>query len=264
VHHTSQNTESSFNKNTYQIQIPCFEGPLDLLLHLIRKDHLNIYDIPIATICKSYLEHLELMEQFDFSIAGEFVAMASALTFLKSQMLLPVEGETGEIEDPRQPLVAMLLEYETFKKAALAIDEMKWLGRENYARPAGALDSILPVESLLEAPVEQVEVFQLLKCLKTVLEKTTKPAMEITTDPVSIKEKVESIKTLLTQKELFDFIALLPENICSHDIIVSFLAVLELAKLKYIEIIQTLNFGPLQVRRTRSLADLNLGLLDQY
>lgn len=251
-------------RDEYTVALPVFEGPLDLLLHLIRKEQINIYDIPIARICKSYLDHLEIMRQIDVNIAGEFMVMAATLTFMKSLMLLPRETAEGE-EDPRLPLVAQLLEYERFKKAADDIDAKAWLGRDIFTRPPSAIADAMPVESLIDAPIEQVDPFQLLLCLKIITDKTTKPAMSISVDATSIRDKVAQVTELLEHTEIIRFEQLLPQdNRHIRDVIVAFLAMLELAKLKFIEIIQAEQLGPIQLRAVRSMRDLNVGLLDQY
>lgn len=250
-------------RDDYRISLPNFEGPLDLLLHLIRKDQLNIYDIPIARICKSYLEHLDLMAQIDVNIAGEFMVMASTLMLIKSYVLLPKEGGDDE-EDPRLPLVAQLLEYEKFKKAADQIDARPWLFRDAFARPMGSAADLMPVESLMDAPLEPVDQFQLLLCLKISLDRTQRKPLQISTDPTSIKEKVTALTEMLETNEIIDFKSLLPEIPRAVDVVVSFLAVLELARLKFIEIIQTETFGPIQIRNVRPMRELNVGLLDQY
>jgi len=253
-------------KDGYRILLPNFEGPLDLLLHLIRKDQLNIYDIPIADICKSYLQHLELMKSIDVNIAGEFMVMAATLTLLKSLVLLPKEEGASEENDPRMPLVQQLIEYERFKKAADQIDDLRWLGRDIYVRPPSAIESMMPVESLLDAPIDPVDPFQLLVCLKIATNRTTKPALTITTDPVSIRDKVVQVGQFLAQHEVISFTDLIPQQGEKRilDVVVAFLAVLELARLKFVEIIQHENFGHIQIRGVKNLNDLNVGMLDSY
>lgn len=246
----------------YRVSLPNFEGPLDLLLHLIRKEQVNISDIPISRICEAYMQHMEILQQLDFNLAGEFMVMAATLMFLKSAMLLPVENT--EEEDPRLPLVAQLEEYEKYKLAAQAIDKMLWLDRDIYARPEGALAGTVPVESLLDVPIDPVDPLALLKNLKTATDRTTRPPIEIVGDEVSIKHKVTQLREMLLQATTVDFASLLPKEFIKHEVIVSFLAVLELAKLKFVDIIQTENFGPMQVRAQRSMEELNFGLLDQY
>lgn len=255
--------EGGIRRYDYVVNLPTFEGPLDLLLHLIRKEQVNIYDIPIANICKTYMAHIELMRQIDVNIAGEFMVMAATLMVIKSHMLLP-RDEMNPEDDPRMPLVAQLLEYERFKKSADQLDARPWLYRDTYPRPVGAANDLMPVESLIDAPIEQVDQFQLLLCLKIALDRTYRKPMQITSDPTSIKEKVTLLTELMESEELIDFKRLLPEFPKIVDVVVSFLAVLELAKLKFIEIIQTENFGPIQIRTMREMRELNVGLLDQY
>lgn len=256
---------SEFVRDDYRIHLPNFEGPLDLLLHLIRKDQLNIYDIPVSVVCRNYLDYLEHMQNIDVNLSGEFLVMAATLTHLKSLMVLPQESAELDPEaDPRRPLVAQLLELERFKQAATAIDATPWLGREIFARPPTAVSDI-PVESLLDAPIEPVDTFQMLVCLKIALDRTRKPAMQITTDPISLRSKVEQMTAMMLDREIMNFTELLPiENCTVKDIIVSFMAVLELGKLKFIEIIQTETYGPIQMRAVRPLRELNASMLDQY
>lgn len=253
-------------KDDYRVLLPNFEGPLDLLLHLIRKDQLNIYDIPIAQICKTYMEHLDVMKSIDVNIAGEFMVMAATLTLLKSLVLLPKEEGEGQEDDPRMPLVQQLLEYEKFKKAADKIEAIPWVGRDIYVRPPGAIESMMPVESLLDAPIDPVDPFQLLVCLKIATNRTTRPALQITTDPVSIRDKVIQVGQFLGQQEIISFNELIPpkEERRILDVVVAFLAVLELARLKFIEILQHETFGPIQIRGVKDLNNLNVGMLDQY
>ena len=253
-------------KDDYRVLLPNFEGPLDLLLHLIRKDQLNIYDIPIAHICKSYMAHLDVMKSIDVNIAGEFMVMAATLTLLKSLVLLPKEEGEGQEDDPRMPLVQQLLEYERFKKAADKIEAIPWMGRDIYVRPPSAIESMMPVESLLDAPIDPVDPFQLLVCLKIATNRTTRPALQISTDPVSIRDKVIQVGQFLGQQEIISFNELVPpkEERTILDVVVAFLAVLELARLKFIEIIQHENFGTIQIRGVKDLNDLNVGMLDQY
>lgn len=247
----------------YRVRIPVFEGPLDLLLHLIRKEQINIYDIPVARICQSYLEHLELLREPDVDLAAEFMVMAATLTHLKSLMLLPNEN-ADDGEDPRLPLVQQLLEYERFKKAADQIDAVPWLYREVYPRHLNAIQSAMPVESLMNVPIEPVETFQLLLCLKVALNRTTRPTLQISTDPTSIRDKVTELSVLLDSEPVIDFRKFVPADPTVGDVIVAFLAMLELARLKFIEILQHEAFGPIQIRAVRSLRDLHAGMLDQY
>jgi segregation and condensation protein A len=256
--------KAEYARDDYRVRLPNFEGPLDLLLHLIRKDQMNIYDIQVSVVCRNYLEYLEHMQSIDVNLSGEFLVMAATLTHLKSLMVLPQESEDINPEDdPRRPLVAQLLELERFKKAATQIEETPWLGRDLFARSPMAVSDI-PVESLLDAPIEAVDTFQMLLCLKIAVDRTRRPAMQIATDPISLRDKVEQMTTCLTDRDLMDFKELIPELATVKDVIISFMAVLELAKLKYIEIIQTEIFGSIQIRAVKPLRELNASMLDQY
>lgn len=260
----SQAKSGEYARDDYRIHLPNFEGPLDLLLHLIRKDQLNIYDIPVAVVCRNYLDYLEHMQSIDVNLSGEFLVMAATLTHLKSLMVLPQESAELDPEaDPRRPLVAQLLELERFKAAATKIEQIPWLGREIFARPPTVAADI-PVESLLDAPIEPVDTFQMLVCLKIALDRTRRPAMQISTDTVSLRDKVVQMTEILSDRDLMNFTELFPEVCTVKDVIVSFMAVLELAKLKFVEVIQTETFGPIQVRAVRPLRELNATMLDQY
>ena len=254
---------SSSASEDYQIRLPAFEGPLDLLLHLIHRDQVNIYDIPVAKICASYLKHLELMQTINVNLAGEFMVMAATLTHIKSLMILP-RDEALEEEDPRQPLIAQLLEYERFKKAADELDKLPWLLRDIYPRSSVAISDMMPTEALLDAPIAPIDSFQLLLCLKICLDRTDRKPMRIATDTVSIRERVEAVGTLLEDNEIIEFRSLMSESPNVKEKITTFLAVLELARLKFIEVIQTEIFGPIQIRRIRPVRELNVALLDQF
>jgi len=260
----TKNPDSRERNEDYRVFTPVFEGPLDLLLHLIRKEQLNIYDIPISQICQTYLEHLDRMCLPDCNVAGEFFVMAATLLHLKSQILLPSEEQAeDDANDPRLPLVAQLLEYERFKKAADAIDALPWLERDIYIRPPTAANDI-PVESLLDAPLDPVDTYQLLVNFKVALDRTERPPLQISADTTSLREKVETVGRYLEERGVIEFSNLIPPQHTRVDIVMSFLAILELARLKFIEILQTETFGPIQLRQVKTIQELNMGLLDQF
>ena len=250
----------------YRVRIPNFEGPLDLLLHLIRKDQLNIYDIPIASICASYLKYIDLLHQLDCNMAGEFMVMAATLMHMKSAVLLPQEtGENGEEVDPRLPLVAQLLEYEKFKRASETIDKLPWLGRDYYSRPPEAIKDQIPTESLLDSPLEPIDNFQLLVCLKIALDRTTRPKMQITTDLVSLRSKVMALQDLMQLNDILELSSLIPENF--RGVRISSLTSspgLQLVEIKISRNHPARKFQPHPIRCVRSLGDLNEGMLDTY
>lgn len=261
---TMSSVAREFPSDNYRVSLPTFEGPLDLLLHLIRKEQMDIYDIPIANICRSYLDYVTLLELPDMDLAGEFLVMATTLMQIKSQMLLPKDDEEDEEDDPRLPLVAQLLEYERFQKAAQQINEEPWLGRDVFARPQSATRDLMPKESLLEAEVDPIDTFKLLLGLKNCLDRTEKPPVVVQRDETSLKEKVGEITEALTLREVVEWRQFVPKAPKPFDVIVAFLSILELAKLKFIGIVQHENFGPIQLRRKRDLKELSVNLLDQY
>ncbi|MCB9255433.1 MAG: segregation/condensation protein A [Bdellovibrionaceae bacterium] len=248
----------------YRVRIPSFEGPLDLLLHLIRKEQVDIYDIPVTKICQAYLEHLQILQQFDIDLAGEFMVMAATLTFLKSQVLIPKEETEEEEEDPRLPLVEQLLEYERFKKAAVELDMMPWLHRDIYPRPLVAMEKFVPKHTPEEAPVEGIETYDLLVCLKTALDRTTRKPHEIHDQAANLRERAMKMGSVLPDEGTMEFRQLLPRELSTSELVVSFLAVLELAKLKFIKIFQSEIFGPIQLQRVRPMEELDTGLMDQF
>lgn len=258
-------TESSkhlaIRDGLHHVTIANFDGPLDLLLHLIRVEQINIYDIPIADICARYRDHLDLMKTLDINIAAEFIVMAATLTHIKSIMLLPKEEIENE-DDPRTPLVAQLLEYEKFKKASQQIEARPWLYRELFPRSPSASDRVpMPSE---DAAIEPVETFHLLLCLKAALDRTYRPPLEITTDTSSVKDRIEILTKNFEQKPVVDFASTLADRSELRGIIASFLVILELAKLGFIEIIQHENFSPIYVKALRPLAELNFAMLETY
>lgn len=256
-------TEARAVNDGYRINIPTFEGPLDLLLHLIRRDQMNIYDIPIAQICESYLEYVTVLLEPDVNLAGEFMVMAATLMYLKSVMLLPQE-KNEDAEDPRAPLVAQLLEYERYQRAAQQIDQRGWLGRDQFARPEAASKDLLPAESLLDAPLEPVESFSLLVALKMALDRSNRPPMRIEVDTTSLKDMVTQMTVDLNESEVLELRRFWPERPGRGEIIIAFIAMLELARLKFIEILQPEILGPIQIRRVRSFDELNTSMLQQF
>ncbi|MBI4404868.1 MAG: segregation/condensation protein A [Deltaproteobacteria bacterium] len=250
----------------FRINLPNFDGPLDLLLHLIRREQIDIYDIPLTKVCECYLQYLNRISELNISVAGEFTVMAATLMHLKSVMLLPQESDGAPEEDPRLPLVAQLLEYERFKKAAEQLDGRNWLNRDLFVRPLSALPSLAPDESAVDAPVEPIDTFELLLCLKVAMDRTTRRTLEISAESTSIKEKVAAITAYLEQNGIIDFSAFMSPDSKNRrqEMVVGFLAMLELARLKFVEIFQPEIFGPIQLRSIRSLRELDLGLLEQY
>ena len=239
----------------YQVRIENFEGPLDLLLHLIKKNEINIYDIPIAMIAQQYLSYIEAMKDLNLTVAGEFLVMAATLLQIKSKMLLPVE-ETAEDDedgpDPREELVRRLLEYKTFKEAARQLDTQERIWREIYSRPVVARET--SAESSDDAMLDNIGLFDLVDALQTILDRNPgKKLLEIIPDNLTVRDRMNAILEALEGQESIGFEALFEASCHRLVIIVTFLALLELIRLRTVRVYQAESFGPILVSRTFSL-----------
>jgi segregation and condensation protein A len=238
----------------YQVRIENFEGPLDLLLHLIKKNEINIYDIPIALIAQQYLSYIEAMKELNLAVAGEFLVMAATLLQIKSKMLLPVE-ETAEDEDdgpdPREELVRRLLEYKTFKEAARQLDTQEKIWREIYSRPAAPHEEAPDTD---EAILENIGLFDLVDALQGILNRNPgKKLLEILPDNLTVRDRMNAILEALEGQESIGFEALFDASCHRLLIIVTFLALLELIRLRTVRVYQAESFGPILVSRSFSL-----------
>lgn len=233
----------------YNIKTEAFEGPLDLLLHLIKKNEVDIYNIPIAAITRQYLEYIELMKELNLDIAGDFLVMASTLIQIKSKMLLPPSDDDEALEeeekDPRAELVRRLLEYQKYKEAAMALGGLELLGRDSFARKfeTPELASPQPDEESLE-----VELFELIEAFRRVLAKVPAQSFhEVSAENISIADCINNILTLLQEKESVTFDELFDESLTREFLIASFLAILELCKLKMVRVVQAASFGTILI-----------------
>lgn len=239
----------------YQVRIENFEGPLDLLLHLIKKNEINIYDIPIAMIAQQYLSYIEAMKDLNLTVAGEFLVMAATLLQIKSKMLLPVEESAEDEEDgpdPREELVRRLLEYKTFKEAARQLDTQERMWREIYSRPVVARETT--AESSDDAMLDNIGLFDLVDALQTILDRNPgKKLLEIIPDNLTVRDRMNAILEALEGQESIGFEALFEASCHRLVIIVTFLALLELIRLRTVRVYQAESFGPILVSRTFSL-----------
>jgi len=231
-------------QSTYTVRTESFEGPLDLLLFLIKKNEVDIYNIPIASVTRQYLEHIELMKELNLDIAGDFLVMASTLIQIKSRMLLPVSGEEEaepEEEDPRAELVRRLLEYQKYKDAAERLAECEILGRELFARKfiSPEFADMKPNDAIPE-----VELFDLVQAFRSLLAKVPEDTFhEVGAEGLTITDRINEILDLLRGKESVTFERLFIAPLTREYIIVTFLALLELCKLKMVKLLQANSFG---------------------
>lgn len=239
---------------SYQVKLEKFEGPLDLLLHLIKKNEINICDIPIALIAQQYLDYLRLMKCLNLTVAGEFLVMAATLIQIKSRMLLPADETEGDEEDgpdPREELIRRLLEYKQFKEAAGQLDNRGRLWREVFAREQALAVSAEPSESLL---MEDVTLFDLVDALHSIMVRIPdRRLMEITPENITVKDRMNVILEALEGKESVTFLSFFEGQGHRLRIIVTFLGLLELTRLKLVRLFQAEPFGPILVMRGVSL-----------
>jgi segregation and condensation protein A len=239
----------------YQVRIENFEGPLDLLLHLIKKSEINIYDIPINLIAQQYLEYVEAMKELNLNVAGEFLVMAATLLQIKSKMLLPADEAADDEEDgpdPREELVRRLLEYKTYKEAARQLDGQEKMWREIFSREPEPLVEVEPDEMAMD----NVSLFDLVDALKAIVERNPgggKTLIEIVPDNLTVRERMNVILETLEGKDSVAFAALFEGSCHRLVIIVTFLALLELIRLRVAQVFQSETFGPILVSRTFSL-----------
>lgn len=229
----------------YTVKVDVFEGPLDLLLHLIKQNQLDIYDIPIALITEQYLEYIRIMKALDLTIAGEFLVMAATLMYIKSRMLLPspLEEEEEEGADPRAELVQRLVEYKRFKEAAEQLSQQALLERDVFIRPVHEIE--------IEDGEIEADLFHLIDALRELLERQeVKDFHEVTLEQVTLREKMRELYERLQEvREAVPFSSLFAPFVSRVEMIVTFLALLELIRSGMLRAYQRDVFGPLWVTR---------------
>ncbi len=230
-----------------RIHLPVYDGPLDLLLDLIRQQQIDIYDIPIAGITAQYLDYLHMMEEMDISLAGEFLLMAATLILIKSRMLLPPDPlkSEGESEDPRAELVQRLLEHEKFKNAAQMLHEKQLIEGSTWSRPG-----IHEFISQTEEPEFQVTLFDLIANFRKILERAKERALyEVERDEMTVGQVIERMRSLFERSQgtvsLEDiFLAYRTKR----NLVVAFLAILEMVYFKALVLVQKKTFGEITIR----------------
>ncbi|GAW66225.1 chromosome segregation protein ScpA [Geoanaerobacter pelophilus] len=231
-------------EQSYRVQIEEFEGPLDLLLHLIKKNEVDIYNIPIAAITRQYLEYMELMKELNLDIAGEFLVMAATLLQIKSRMLLPATQEEdgeAEVEDPRAELVRRLLEYQRYRDASQLLSARNLLGRDVFARTFDSPE--LAAMEPQEEPAD-VELFELIEAFQRVLARVSVDTFhDVVADGISIADRIGEVLSVLHAEKTVCFDALFTTGMTRDLLVVTFLSILELAKLKLIRVTQVESLG---------------------
>lgn len=232
----------------YQVELSdFFQGPLDLLLHLIQKEQVDIYDIPIARITDQFIRHIEVIKSVSLDQAGDFLTMAATLLVIKMKMLMPsrLGGEDVEEEDPRAELVRRLLEYKRFKEVAESFQE-----QETHRRRFHLRGTRFPFSDNLDLePKLRIEMYDLLAAVAGIFERIqTTPGHAVVREPFTVGEKIELIRARLEQGGLVAFEDLFAEDSIKMEVIVTFIAVLEMAKAGRINFLQTEPHGPIWIQ----------------
>jgi segregation and condensation protein A len=242
--------ESVLPKDVPQIRLPIFEGPLDLLLYLLRKEKVDIHDIPIAPITRQYMEYLDVMKELNLELAGEFMVMAATLIHIKSKMLVPLEPTEAEGEedyvDPREELVQRLLEFQKYKEAAGLLHQKREIRAATFTRP----DAVIPKFEDHGDDMVEASLFDLIGAFKELLERRkVLLAHEVESEGKTVEQRIEEILALIKEGDSTDFMDLFETQRTKMDMIVTFLALLELIRLKRVKVYQKGNFGPIRIFR---------------
>ena len=239
----------------YPVRLVNFEGPLDLLLHLIKRHEVSIYDIPITLITKQYIEYIDLMQEMNLDVAGDFLVMAATLIHIKSRMLLPRPDPAQEDpeEDPREALMRRLLEHQKFKAAAELLHERETLRSAQWTRPDGPIAEIAG-----EAPEPEIEIdlFSLISAFRAVVERSkARPKLYLPSEQIPIEVRIEQLMSRLSETEACGFEDLFEDIQTRAGLVVTFLALLEMIRLKLIRVFQTNVIGPIRIYKRARPAD---------
>jgi segregation and condensation protein A len=243
---------------TWSLQLPQFEGPLDLLLHLCQKHELNILDIPVGFVTEKYLEYLAVMQLMELDVAADYLVMAATLAHIKSKMLLPASPNDAEEDveleeemDPREALIRRLLEYQKYKAAGEQLVARGVAGRDVFVRGA-------PNEQALvgDAPLAEIPLFALVDAFQRVLDRTKlKLTHDIVADRVSITERIAEVSAMLMTRRSVTFDEMFESLATKFELVITFLALLEMTRLKMTRLRQDEALGPLHIELTAALPD---------
>ena len=236
--------------SAYDVKLEIFEGPLDLLLYLIKRDDMDIRDIRVSEITREYLSYINLMKELNLEMAGEFLVMAATLLQIKAKMLLPKDSvnlENEEGPDPRADLVAKLLEYQKFKEAAVLLSKKEFESRDIFYR------NVLPVFAEEDLSLEAT-LFELLDAFKSVLSQAGDEIKELLYDDIPLEQKIREIMDIFEGQDCIHFSRIFSKGKSRREIIVTFLALLELIRLKQVIAKQTEDFGDIRIYRVAEKA----------
>jgi segregation and condensation protein A len=237
------------SQEDYRVNLEVFEGPLDLLLYLIKKNDLDVYDIPIAFVLEEYVKYIDSLQEMNIDLAGEFLLMAAELTLIKSRMLLP--GEEGAADDdeeegdPRSDLVRRLLEYQRFKEASDRLMRRPMVGRDEFVRTEKE-----EVEADPEMPLE-ASVYDLVNAFSAILQRVPRSEIhKVAIDRISVNERIFQLIEAIKKDVTVSLDELMPDPITRYDLVITFLAVLEMARLKVIRVYQGGVHDTIRIRGT--------------
>ena len=226
-----------------KVFLDTFEGPLDLLLYLIRKQNLNILDVPIADITAQYVNYINLMKELELELAGEYLLMAAMLAEIKSKMLLPLFEEIEDEEDPRAELVRRLLEYERYRTVSEELNKLQRLERDVFITGVESSHLAKPIE------LPEIAIQELMLSFQKVLKRAEMfTSLHLLKEPLSVRERMSTILEKLKNKDFLDFTELFNFEEHKTGLVVTFLAILELMKESLIEIVQAKDFGVIHVK----------------
>lgn len=233
-------SDISANGNDYRVNLEVFEGPMDLLLYLIKKNDIDICDIPIAFILEEYLRYLDTLKEMNIDLAGEFLLLAAELAYIKSRMLLPSEGgeEEAPEEDPRADLVRRLLEYQQYKEAAQALLNRPQLYRDVFTPFRPGDENIEGLERQ-EPPLKESDVYRLVDAFARILVRLPKEKFhDVAVDRISVNDRILQIVETVRQGQVVRIEDLLDKPVTRYGVVITFLALLEMSRLKMIELFQ--------------------------
>jgi len=239
----------------YKVQFEVFEGPLDLLLYLVKKEEVDIYEVNLTKIARQFIEYIELMRELDLEVAGEFLVMASTLMYIKSRELLPVEQQVQaegdeEVNDPRWELIRQLVEYKKFKDAAMQLQEREVAQENIFPRLPGKPE----FEPTTPPPRPEVSLFDLISAVSNVLKRfqLKENARDIFEDKWTVSGKIELLRRIILGEGALKFSELFEQTTSRAEVVVTFLALLELIRLKQIVVVQPAPFSEIEIRRALS------------